>query len=1159
MSLSDAIEAFLRARSLTAPDGRPLYAYRCSDEEFARFGEALREVLGRGPRWCEPTPTTAQAFCLWGAEWWRRNHDGGPWAWEDMLAEIECSDYAPGGPYYLRLQWVVAEGIRRWNRELLRFATGRAFLVTLACEGGLPLKLVRRETAALRHFFKDLLEEVRIFGPMGVPARDLAERTAVRLPRRLRNEVVYELTGNLATAIWRLQREVGDSTNPVETLDRIRPGWREELPLSVDDAVARALLNNLLLDAANLARGRGGRIRWARSLAKTSNGYRLIGRLVLPGTLQPHDLQTLWPDVSILPRRFEIGVETDESFDIVAFATRRGAYGAVEGEHFVLENVLEGDGTISGPAAAAARRLVLRLGTGMTHATDAFVGAMPLSDLPWVFEDTGDANEELHLAGEGSTSVRADAAVVAFDSETAIEADEGAVIEELGHLEAFDRRLVRVRGRVRFLDADGNLIVVRTRAERASDGVEYRLRGRSLALSRDGSTMFLGPPAVYAYHPDGFTEQVQTTALEWKSDLRGSQWEPLTSRCVGTGRVRYIREGTTEFSQRITVVPAETAVRFLPSRNGHTGTIEFKGIGQIEIAILGPQGIGVKYERVADDQLRLVLSATGQIPTDVDLLLRWPGRGEARLSLPFPAQRAWFETTGGRPLPNGAAISVDRLGQVRAVVVVPNTDATFNIEGGYRGADVNLIEPRNQLLRLALSAKAPGLYDADLILLQPAIESRLTFSKDEAGHVRLVIRSDGVSDLDVPSLEVYRYDFQLWFDDERSEVVIPEDALVKLTEEEVLTLRIEAISLITPTNLRVPLERLSNTRWHFPENELAPGPWLVLAWHGEWCRARPLWRFIRPANPTDYSRHPLLEVFRSRGTDEAGRRAAAAALVSRLRTNAADLVWSTIDEQLELTTHIPVVTLDLLVALANDPTAAAMAALRAPSQTAFSRLWRALETLPFWWRAISVAVWEEVIDAFIDSLNESLKPLRDALGDETVEQSIAQRVDTAIARVGDELASVAPVLLRAAARRLGRRPNEQVTTLYNPEIRAHLMRERHRLTEEARDQLNRVPWSVRLDSVTQLATALLDLPWSRDFFFQANRSLDDRMFMLLNAPVVAALCAVIGHELSPMAIYQLRTLASLVPTWFTDVYDRTFWCVLSLSAEQRMRQLLVSE
>ncbi|HLU36235.1 MAG TPA: STY4851/ECs_5259 family protein [Thermomicrobiales bacterium] len=1144
MILSDAIATFLRVRSLTGPDGRPLYAYRCSDEEFARFEEGLREVLGRGPRWCEPTPATAQAFCLWGAEWWRRNHDGGPWAWEEMLAAIECSDYAPAGPHYLRLQEMVAEGIRRWNRELLRFATGRAFLLTLACEGGLPLKLVRRETAALRHFFKDLLEEVRIFGPMGVPARDLAERTAGRLPRRLRNEVVYELSGNLAPAIWRLQREIGESPNPVEALDRIRPGWREDLPLTVDDAVARALLNNLLLDAADLARGRGSRVKWARMLVKTSTGYRLAGRLVLPGTLQPDEVHSLWPDVSILPRRFEIGVETDDSFDMVGFATRRGAYGAIEREHFVLETVLDGNGLTSGPAAAAARRLVLRLGTGSTHATDAFAGAMPLSELPWVFEDTGEPDEELYLAGEGSTSVRADAAVVAFDSKTRVEPDEAAVIEELGHLEAFDRRLVRVRGTVRFQDVDGNLIVVRTRADRASEGVEYRLRGRSLALSRDGSMVFLGPPAVYAYHPDGIPEQVRTAALEWKSDLRGSQWEPLTSQCVGAGRIRYIREGRTEFSQRITVVPAETEVRFLPSRNVRTGTIDFKGIGLAEIAILAPQGVSAEHEWVGGDQLRLVLSSTAQPPTDVNLLIRWPGRGEARLSLPFPAKRAWFETAGGRPLPNDAEISVDRLGHVRAVVVVPNTNATFSIEGNYRGADVTLIEPRNQLFRQELRAKAPGLYEADLVLLQPALESRLAFSNDEAGHVRLVIRSDCANDLDVASLQVFRFDFQFSFDEERSEIVIPDNALAKLTEEEVLTLRLEAISLIAPTNLLVPLERLSNTRWRFPEGELDPGPWLVLAWHGDWCRARPLWRFLPPAHPEDYSRHPLLEVFRARPNDEAGRRPAARALITRLRTNAADAAWSTIDELLELTTHIPAVTLDPLVALANDPTAAAMAALRAPSDTAFSRLWRALETLPFWWRAIPAAVWETALDAFIDSLEESLDPLREALGDETLEQTIAQRVDAAIARLGDELASVTPVLLRVAARRLGRRPDAQVSTLYDPKIRAHLMRERHQLTEEARDQLSRVPRSVHLDSVTQLATELLALPWSRDFFFQAHRSCDDPVFKRLNAPVVAALCAVTGHKLSPLAIYQLRTLASLVPTWFADVYDRTFWCAV---------------
>lgn len=1159
VSLADTIAMFLRKRSLPSPDGRALYAYLCSDEEFALLGQELTEALGRGPRRHDPAPSVAQAFCLWGAEWWRRNHESGPWAWEEMLASIESADHAPSGPYYGRLQQLVAQGIRLWNRELLRFATGRAFLVTLGCEGGLPLKLVRRETAALRHFFKDLLEEIRIFGPLGVPARDLAERTAFRLPRMLRQEVVYELSGDLASAIWRLQREVGESSNPVQALNELRPDWRNDLPIAVDDDVARTLLNNLLLDAADLARGRGGRIRWARSLSAKDGGYRLVGRLVLPGTLQSGDVQGLWPVVSIPPRRFEIGVESGESLEIAAFATRRGGQDAAGGEHYVLENVLEDDSAVNGPAAAKGRRLVLRTATGTVFSTDSFAGAMSLSDLPWVFEDTGESNEELRLVGEGSTSVRADAAVVALDAETTVEPDGDTKIEEAGRLESFDRRLVRIRGTARFRDADGNLIVVRTRAERDSESVEYRLQGPLLALSRDGATVFLGPPTVFSYSPDGLTERVRTSALEWKSDLKGSQWEPLSPGCVGSGRVRYVRETTTVFSHRINVVPAETEVHFVPNRDGRSGTIEFMGIGSVETAVLEPQGIGVDDERVGSDLRRLTLSAQGRVPTDVDLLLRWPDRGEIRLSLPFPAQRAWFETVSGRPLPNDAAISVDRLARIRAVAVVPGAQATFNVEGGYRGADANRIESRNRLLRQEMRAIAPGLFEADLALLHRTIESRLAFSNDETGHVRLMVRSDEVGGLDLPSLRVYRYDFQLWLDSERSEVAIPEDALVKLTEEEILALRAEAISLIAPQDPPVALKRLSNTRWHFPEDELDPGPWLVLAWHGDWCRARPLWRYIRPANGTDVSGHALLEVFRSRGTDEIGRRAAASALVHRLRTNAGDPAWTTVDAQLEWTAHLPAVTFDLLTALANDPGAAAFAALRAPNDVTFSRLWRALETLPFWWRAISAQTWEESMEAYIDSLVESFDPLRETLGDETVDQLIEEQVDAAVARIEAELGSAAPALVRAAARCLGRRPDERVSALYKPEIRAHLMRERHQLKQDAHDQLNQVPWSVHLDTVGELAIALLDLHWSRDFFFQANRSMEERRFKLLNAPVVAALCAATGFELPPRAVYQLRSLADLVPAWFADIYDRTFWCALGIIAEERRRRILVAD
>src|SRR5690606_29981223 len=114
------------------------------------------------------------------------------------------------------------------------------------------------------------------------------------------------------------------------------------------------------------------------------------------------------------------------------------------------------------------------------------------------------------------------------------------------------------------------------------------------------------------------------------------------------------------------------------------------------------------------------------------------------------AQRAWFETVSGRPLPNDSAISVDRLARVRAVAVVPGTKATFNVEGGYRGADINRIGSRNQLIRQEMRVKAPGLYEADLALLQRTIGARLAFSNDETGHVRLMVRSDDVVGLALP-------------------------------------------------------------------------------------------------------------------------------------------------------------------------------------------------------------------------------------------------------------------------------------------------------------------------------------------------------------------------------------------------------------------------
>ena len=206
------------------------------------------------------------AFCLWAAEWWHRNYEEGPWSWRPLLAELGRVDFAPGEPRYFELQSVVARGLEAWNRRVLRVGSTRAFLSTLACEGGLPMKVILRGHTPLRSYFRGVLEEYRLFGSAGIPPSELAERVRDRLPKAWRQDVVYQLSGELIAEVWRLQRELGDTETPVRDLDRRRPTWRDGLPLRVTDDVARTLLNGLLLDAAEVARGGRIRVRWTVEL-----------------------------------------------------------------------------------------------------------------------------------------------------------------------------------------------------------------------------------------------------------------------------------------------------------------------------------------------------------------------------------------------------------------------------------------------------------------------------------------------------------------------------------------------------------------------------------------------------------------------------------------------------------------------------------------------------------------------------------------------------------------------------------------------------------------------------------------------------------------------------------------------------------------------------
>src|SRR5687767_5649815 len=178
-------DLLLRCR-LTAPDRRPLYGYRVDEREYSQLQAVLGGVPALSPEHCA-------LFCMYIAEWWRRNYDGGPWNWSRPLELIGFD-----GARYTELYEPVQRGLSYWRRPLVTERGVRLFLVTLCREGGLPLKLLERDGPALTDFFRRLLDaQARADLPRELMPAVAADLAQVTLPIRLRTDQVSELASDL--------------------------------------------------------------------------------------------------------------------------------------------------------------------------------------------------------------------------------------------------------------------------------------------------------------------------------------------------------------------------------------------------------------------------------------------------------------------------------------------------------------------------------------------------------------------------------------------------------------------------------------------------------------------------------------------------------------------------------------------------------------------------------------------------------------------------------------------------------------------------------------------------------------------------------------------------------------------------------------------------
>lgn len=347
--------------------------------------------------------------------------------WETILEDISVEWMPLSQLYYL-----VELGLQFWQRRLLTTGAGRAFLLTLACEGGLPLNLVHKEGAKLRNFFKALLEEFQLYRRAGLCPEQLAENVRDRLPKSLRQPVVYTLSGQLVDAIWKLQAQVAGSKTPLTDLDRLDPEWRVKLPMSLGDDTARALIHNLVEEAAKLASTPRSTLRMTRTLRLKSGAWHLEGEITLPGSMTRPELSSIIGNlIGEIGTRFELyAVNADQDTTLLALASERTRGSDT---HFLLERPSITRFRIPGTVAAEGHSLYVGCGPARLGPIP-LPGAGALSGLPWVFVSRSGDGSQLELLGEGTVRTRYPEAWVAVTPDMTTAPTSDARCESLGSI-----------------------------------------------------------------------------------------------------------------------------------------------------------------------------------------------------------------------------------------------------------------------------------------------------------------------------------------------------------------------------------------------------------------------------------------------------------------------------------------------------------------------------------------------------------------------------------------------------------------------------------------------------------------------------------------------------------------------------------------------------
>lgn len=962
MASSAWLIGLLSSRGLVRPDGRMLYEYRLTNDEFLALQLELHEFSGVALDSFYVLNDFSPLFVMFAAEWWRRKYAGGAWRWTPI---VEGFGNDPNYFSPISRSDAVLRGLAYWGHR--PNGEGKQYFGAIVAHGGLPLTFIGQKGGKLASIMAFTLRLAARYGWDEASVTASVSEQAENLPDSLRRREIYQLIAKMVLVVLELRQEFGLAgfADPLARLGEKDPKWQERFPLPLEDDAAQRLLTGLVREAAtSFALSNSGIFGVERFLRKVDEtSFQLYSSLACASSAPVESVAALFGFSSDndLPRYFSIDVRVCLR---EPFVEARQSLGA----NVASVNFAGRSRTWQSATACAEHCMFIRDGRGDLRTSPlAIPGGQEVSvGEPWVFVNR---DNKTQLVAVGSARVPEDEAIIMVpDGWSVCPTDTSLPVASMGFidLEGLRLRLITVRGTVTLECGETKYRVRTLEATGAAD--TYAWEGKRISFHSSPNAVFFGVPKLYRYGADGQRNRMPPSQLNWYVAGTGIQIAD-SNLARGPVDVYVMRENERHTRFRFVTLDSGASIDFISGASPSKGAISFEDWSAPDISIVSQPDLECEFENTADG-VSLLLRGGDIPPESVQVSLHWKRSPvEVTIALPFPSSGGRFFDSAGRVLRDNESLTLRNLTGARLRIFDRNPQHPNRYDlslvlalgpGSHRNSGLQI----DQEVRLSSDGSA----ELRLIDLQKQIESLMGFSNELDVSVDISLLVAGKREC---TIHVKRYEADL--------IVTSDFVQFSATETQRLdldTLEKTIVLAVPLTDLAAEVITLNQSKsegtptatWRTIPDLDRTLPWLIFPARTSSVSFRPT-VFTSPdlvaTNEAIDSLHcRLSRAIAHRFSRE--RLAEIAHVLDKMSVDFAHPSWTLIDKIWGVFNHLPLSSLDLFRALGSHPSAAAALLLRTElSDESRSELSRRLrDECGMVWELVSIDEWRSALGKF---------------------------------------------------------------------------------------------------------------------------------------------------------------------------------------------------